>query len=67
MRKNKKLWIIVIGAVIAFIVVAATILTHIYDVSGRYEMGYACAISTVLFVLMIFANVGVRKVLQKYL
>lgn len=46
---------------------AATILTHIYDVSGRYEMGYACAISTVLFVLMIFANVGVRKVLQKYL
>ena len=34
MRKNKKLWIIVIGAVIAFIVVAVTILTQ----GSRYTM-----------------------------
>ena len=46
---------------------AATIITHIYDISGRYEMGYACAIATVLFILMIFSNIGVRKVLKKYL
>ena len=34
MRKNKKLWIIVIGAVIAFIVAAVTILTQ----GSRYTM-----------------------------
>lgn len=34
MKKNKKLWIIVIGAVIAFIVVAVTILTQ----GSRYTM-----------------------------
>ncbi len=45
----------------------ATIVTHLQDYGGgtRYEMGYACAIATVLFVLMIGSNQIVQKILRK--
>lgn len=43
----------------------ATIVTHLMDYGSgiRYEMGYACAIATVLFILM----VGTNKVVQSFL
>jgi multiple sugar transport system permease protein len=31
----------------------------------RFEMGYACAIATILFTIMIGANKGVQKILGK--
>ena len=43
-----------------------TLLNHMQDYGGtRYEMGYACAISTFLFVLMMGANQLVNKVLRR--
>ena len=43
-----------------------TIATHLDDYGGmRFEMGYACAIATVLFLLMIGANLLVKKWLSK--
>ena len=43
-----------------------TILTHLNDYgSTRYEMGYASAIATVLFFIMIFANIVVQKILRR--
>jgi multiple sugar transport system permease protein len=43
-----------------------TILTHLHDYGSlRYEMGYACAIATVLFFLMMFANIIVQKLLRR--
>lgn len=43
-----------------------TILTHLIDYgSTRYEMGYASAIATVLFLTMIFANLVVQKLLRR--
>lgn len=43
-----------------------TIVTHIMDVGNvRYEMGYACAIATVLFVLMAFSNIIVSGILRR--
>ena len=46
---------------------AAHTITHPLDDYGgaRYEIGYASAIATVLFVLMYAANVGVQKLLSK--
>ena len=45
---------------------AHTITHHLDDYGGaRYEIGYASAIATVLFVLMYAANVGVQKLLSK--
>lgn len=43
-----------------------TIVTHLLDYGGiRYEMGYASAIATVLFLLMVGTNKLVQKVLRK--
>ena len=43
-----------------------TIITHLMDYSSiRMEMGYASAIATILFLIMIFANLGVRKILRR--
>lgn len=45
---------------------AHTIMTHAYDYGWvRYEMGYAAAICTVLFVIMFFTNKAVGKLLGK--
>lgn len=42
-----------------------TIMNHIQDYGfTRYEMGYACAIATVLFLMMFGCNLAVRKLLK---
>ena len=47
---------------------AHTIMTHAFDYGSiRYEMGYASAICFVLFVVMMVANWGIKKILGKYL
>ena len=44
----------------------ATVVTHLMDYgSQRYEMGYASAIATILFLVMIGTNKLVQKVLRK--
>ena len=46
---------------------AHTIVTHISDyATTRYEMGYACALSTMLFLMMVLANEGVGRLLRKH-
>ncbi len=46
---------------------AATIVTHLSDVgTARYEMGYASAIATVLFLTMIVTNAVIKHFLKKY-
>ena len=43
-----------------------TIMTHLHDYGNlRYEMGYACTIAVFLFLLMLFCNILVQKVLRK--
>ena len=43
-----------------------TIVTHLTDVgTSRFEMGYACAISVVLFAMMMIARIIVGKLLNK--
>ncbi len=43
-----------------------TIMTHLHDFGNlRYEMGYACTIAVVLFLIMLFCNILVQKVLRK--
>ena len=43
-----------------------TIITHLMDYGSiRMEMGYASAIATVLFLIMILANMLVRKILRR--
>lgn len=43
-----------------------TIMTHLHDYGNlRYEMGYACTIAVVLFLIMLFCNILVQKVLRK--
>lgn len=43
-----------------------TIITHLMDYGSiRMEMGYASAIATVLFAIMILANMLVRKILRR--
>ena len=45
---------------------AHTITHHLDDYGGaRYEIGYASAIATVLFIFMYAANIGVQKLLSK--
>ena len=45
---------------------AHTIMHHLTDYGSiRYEMGYACAIATVLFLFMVGANIAVQKLLSK--
>ncbi len=43
----------------------ATIVTHLMDYGTRYEMGYACAIATILFALMVGTNQVIQKVLRR--
>ena len=44
---------------------AETVVTHIIDYSTlRYEMGYASAMASFLFVLMLVSNKLVTKLLQ---
>lgn len=46
---------------------AHTFVTHISDfATARYEMGYACALSTVLFLVMVWTNSRVGKFLRKH-
>lgn len=46
---------------------AATVVTHLSDVGTmRYEMGYASAIATVLFITMMLVNSGIKHVLKKH-
>ena len=46
---------------------ASTIVTHLLDYGNyRYEMGYACAIATVLFIMMLTMNTFVKFLLRKY-
>ena len=41
-----------------------TIINHISDYGGeRYELGYACAISTVLLMAMLLVNKVINKLL----
>ncbi len=43
-----------------------TIMHHLQDYGGsRFEMGYASAIATLLFLMMVGANAGVTKMLRK--
>jgi multiple sugar transport system permease protein len=45
---------------------AHTILNHLSDYGGtRFEMGYACAIATILFVFMVLTNKIVQRLLRK--
>lgn len=47
---------------------ASTVITHLIDYgTGRYEMGYACAIATLLFAAMLLCNRLIKKILGKYL
>lgn len=44
-----------------------TIITHIQDYGSlRFEMGYASAISVVLFIAIFFTNNLIRRVIEKY-
>lgn len=46
---------------------AHTIVTHIMDYGNlRYELGYACALGTVLSVAMLLVNGFIRKLLRKH-
>lgn len=43
-----------------------TIMNHLNDYGGvRYEMGYACAIATLLFVFMVGANKLIQRIISK--
>lgn len=45
----------------------STIVTHLIDYGSiRFEMGYASAIATILFLLMVGTNKAVQKVLKKF-
>lgn len=45
---------------------AHTILNHLQDYGNtRYELGYASAIATVLFIIMVVSNFAVRRIISK--
>ena len=45
---------------------ARTIVTHLFDYGySRFEMGYACAIATILFLLMILCNKAIQSLLRR--
>ncbi len=45
---------------------ARTIVTHLFDYGfSRFEMGYACAIATVLFLVMILCNKAIQSILRR--
>lgn len=46
---------------------ALTIATHAYDYGMiRFEMGYACAVTVVLFGMMVLVNNRIQKLINKY-
>lgn len=46
---------------------ALTVATHAYDYGMiRFEMGYACAVTTVLFLAMMAVNKWIQKIIGKY-
>ncbi len=45
---------------------ARTIVTHLFDYGfTRFEMGYACAIATILFLMMILCNKAIQSMLRR--
>ena len=45
---------------------ARTIVAHLIDYgSQRFEMGYACAIATILFLMMILCNKAIQSLLRR--
>ena len=45
---------------------ARTIVTHLFDYGfTRFEMGYACAIATLLFLMMILCNKAIQSLLRR--
>lgn len=45
---------------------AHSIMNHLEDYGGlRFEMGYACAISTILFLIMILTNLVIQRMISK--
>ncbi|MCR5594936.1 MAG: sugar ABC transporter permease [Lachnospiraceae bacterium] len=45
---------------------ARTIVTHLFDYGfSRFEMGYACAIATILFLMMILCNKAIQSMLRR--
>ena len=45
---------------------ARTIVTHLFDYGfDRFEMGYACAIATILFLIMILCNKAIQSLLRR--
>lgn len=45
---------------------ARTIVTHLFDYGfTRFEMGYACAIATILFLIMILCNKAIQGLLRR--
>ena len=45
---------------------ARTIVTHLFDYGfSRFEMGYTCAIATVLFLIMILCNKAIQNLLSR--
>ena len=46
---------------------ALTVATHAYDYGMiRFEMGYACAVTSVLFIAMMAVNNRIQKIIGKY-
>lgn len=46
---------------------ALTVVTHAYDYGMiRFEMGYACAVTVVLFVVMVSVNNWIQKLIEKF-
>ena len=45
---------------------ARTVVTHLFDYgSVRFDMGYACSVATVLFVIMILCNNAIQALLRR--
>jgi multiple sugar transport system permease protein len=45
---------------------ARTIVTHLWDYGfSRFEMGYACSIATILFLIMILCNKAIQSMLSR--
>ena len=45
---------------------ARTVVTHLFDYGNvRYEMGYACAIATILFLIMILRDKAIQSLLRR--
>ena len=45
---------------------ARTIVTHLFDYGfSRFEMGYACAIATVLFLMMMVTNKAIQSLIRR--